>query len=322
MVITTDKLLFDAVRNGDLKGVKDALAKGALVNALESVGDAYSQTALIIATADGKSEIVKLLLESGANPNFQVTGEDWNGMSALMFAAMKGYIEITKLLLQYEALVTLVDENDAMAYDFAVKNNHKGIAKLLEKNSKDKNFLLLESADCGNLERVEKALKMGADVDAKYPEGDTPLLRVCNPTTPETEIAILLVKKGAKVDARGKSGVTPLMEVSIRGDDVLAKLFLKKGADADAKDKDGKTALMYAANGWRCWPDVIKILLKNSADPKLKDNKGKTAYDIANEKYLEQLKMVKSSSQGRIYEPYITGIKEIMSLLRDGENKK
>ncbi|MFH2106902.1 MAG: ankyrin repeat domain-containing protein [Candidatus Micrarchaeota archaeon] len=322
MVNNADEQLLGAVEKGDLKGVRNALAHGANVNAVAYVGDAYSQTSLIIAVADGNYGIAKLLLESGANPNFQINGEDWNGMSALMWAAMKGYHRIAKLLLKHDALVTLKDEHDFMAYDFAIENNHKEIAKLLEKKSKDKNVLLLESVDSDNLNGVEEALKKGADVNSKYPEGDTPLLRACNPTTPEIEVAVLLVKHGAKVDAKTKDEITSLMLASIRGESSLVSLFLKKGADVDARDKQGRTALMYAADSWRCWPEVVKILLKNGADLKIKDKDGKTAYDLAENKCPERLKLVKSPSQGRIHEPYTADIKEIINLLKGAEKKK
>src|SRR5437660_9982047 len=57
--------LWAAVRNGDAKAVKAALAEGAEVNAKNEIG----VTALWIAAQKGKREVVELLLDAGADAN-------------------------------------------------------------------------------------------------------------------------------------------------------------------------------------------------------------------------------------------------------------
>jgi outer membrane protein assembly factor BamB len=57
--------LWAAVRNGDAKAVKAALAKGTDVNAKNEIG----VTALWIATQKGKREVVELLVDAGADVN-------------------------------------------------------------------------------------------------------------------------------------------------------------------------------------------------------------------------------------------------------------
>jgi len=65
MPIIEDKNLLDATRSGNLTLVKDLVAKGANVNAINEDGN----TALLIATLKGHGAIVRFLLEKGADPN-------------------------------------------------------------------------------------------------------------------------------------------------------------------------------------------------------------------------------------------------------------
>ena len=58
-------------------------------------------SALMIASHDGHTEVVKLLLDKGAQVNMQ--GKD--GGSALMIASQNGHTEVVKLLLDKGAQV-------------------------------------------------------------------------------------------------------------------------------------------------------------------------------------------------------------------------
>ena len=81
--------LFEAVKQVDLEGVKDFLAKGADVNAKDGNG----WTSLDNAISNGHKEIVELLIASGADVNAKDLGLHY---TALHFAATK---EITELLI-------------------------------------------------------------------------------------------------------------------------------------------------------------------------------------------------------------------------------
>ncbi|ACO04374.1 2-5A-dependent ribonuclease (2-5A-dependent RNase)(Ribonuclease L) (RNase L) (Ribonuclease 4) [Persephonella marina EX-H1] len=87
---TPDSMLISAAKNGDIKLLQLALAKGAYINTTDERGG----TALHWAVYYGHKEIVKLLLMHGADPLIK----DKNGITPYRLAEMKGKKEILKLL--------------------------------------------------------------------------------------------------------------------------------------------------------------------------------------------------------------------------------
>lgn len=85
-----DAQLVEAAGKGDNKGVKDALDKGALINAK----DQFGHTALSEAAWYGKADTVKLLLEKGADPNVKKA----DGATPLQLAAAQNHQDIVELL--------------------------------------------------------------------------------------------------------------------------------------------------------------------------------------------------------------------------------
>lgn len=55
-------------------------------------------TALMRASQEGHSGIVRILLEKGANPNAKIRSEGCLGFTALMFAAQNGHDDIVRML--------------------------------------------------------------------------------------------------------------------------------------------------------------------------------------------------------------------------------
>ncbi|MEW6674996.1 MAG: ankyrin repeat domain-containing protein [Nitrospirota bacterium] len=84
--------LYQAVEEGDIKGVKDLLDKGADANERTLVG----VTSLMWAAGAGNFEIVKILVDKGADVN-AVSGPDL-GVSPLSYAAINGHRDIIKFL--------------------------------------------------------------------------------------------------------------------------------------------------------------------------------------------------------------------------------
>ena len=95
--------LFEAVKQVDLKGIKDFLAKGADVNAKDEDG----LTPLHRAALAGHKEIVELLITNGA----EVNAKDGDGFTPLVFAVDIGHKEIVEILIAKGADVNVKDEN-------------------------------------------------------------------------------------------------------------------------------------------------------------------------------------------------------------------
>jgi len=76
--------LIEAARHGNIAAVRDALEKGANINAIEY---AYGCTALMYASRNGHMDIVKLLIEKDADIN----AKDDVGATAFMHASRTGH---------------------------------------------------------------------------------------------------------------------------------------------------------------------------------------------------------------------------------------
>ena len=162
----------------------------------------------------------------------------------------------------------------------------------------------------GDLAGVKAAIAAGANVNAKYNYGDTPiyvatvknhpdvakllLAHGANPNAKDAkigktalhlaaqlghaDIVKLLLAYGANVNARTKYGDTPL-HLAALGHPKIVKLLLAHRADINAKSTYGRTPLYdAAANGHS---DIVKLLLAHGANPNIKDKDGTTALSVA-----------------------------------------
>lgn len=70
--------------------------------------DTQGETVLIVASSNGRNEIVQYLLKSGANPNLVTTEKDTKhpayDQDALTFACKNGHLDTAKILVQYGAI--------------------------------------------------------------------------------------------------------------------------------------------------------------------------------------------------------------------------
>ncbi|XP_064602158.1 fibronectin type 3 and ankyrin repeat domains 1 protein-like [Liolophura sinensis] len=171
---------------------------------------------------------------------------------------------------------------------------------------------LMQAAQKGYLEILEKLLSFGADVHLKNDAGKTSLMLACfagqldsvkilrsNGANYEDfdrggsaplhwavdgqndKLVEWMIKDGAEVDIRDQnSGWTPLLRcASVTGNYDVASVLLMYGADINAQDNDRKTPLMIAIlNGH--FP-LVELLLKRNADISRTNEFGKTAFEMA-----------------------------------------
>ena len=87
---------------------------------------------------------------------------------------------------------------------------------------------LIVAAREGKIERVEKLLAKGADVNAGDIAGQTALMYAAGEG--HSEIAEFLIEQGANVDVKNKAGRTALMIAETLGHSEIARLLKEAGA--------------------------------------------------------------------------------------------
>ena len=103
---------------------------------LVNLQDEDGETALMRASANVRTEIVKLLLE---RPEIDVNLQDEDGETALMRASNNGRTEIVKLLLERPEIdVNLENQRYQTAFMLASKEGETKVANLLKEHSKSK----------------------------------------------------------------------------------------------------------------------------------------------------------------------------------------
>ena len=132
---------------------------------------------------------------------------------------------------------------------------------------------LLKEAEQGNVANLRELLDKGGDVNARYEDSYTILMRASGGTG-RIEIVKLFLAKGADVNAKSKNGETALMNASLRGHNDIVKALLARGADVNARDDAGLTALAHASMQGQT--EAVRTLLANGADVNHRGNNGVT----------------------------------------------
>ena len=95
-------------------------------------------------------------------------------------------------------------------------------------------------AKTGNIDRLETALKAGADVNARDSQGWTALMHVVNKGF--TLLVPPLLEAKADLDMRAPDGATALFMASVHGHSEIIALLMEAGADISIRGPKGKTA--------------------------------------------------------------------------------
>lgn len=111
-------------RTGELDDVRAALASGTV-----GVGDASYEgvTALLYASANGHTDVVKELLASRATPSKTNTG----GNSPLHWAALNGHLDVVKALLEARADGNLRNAAQKRPFDEAFSRHHGDVCEII-----------------------------------------------------------------------------------------------------------------------------------------------------------------------------------------------
>jgi ankyrin repeat protein len=132
---------------------------------------------------------------------------------------------------------------------------------------------LLDAASRNDRSTIERALAMGAQLQAKDDLGRSTLfLAVMDAKS--LDLVRWLHEKGVPVDGADVGGRTPLSFAADDGLLDIVRYLVEQGAQVDAADVQKRTPLMHAAGADH--PDVIAYLADHGADVNSRDQFGDT----------------------------------------------
>ena len=293
------KIIFKAIKNQDVIGVKEILKSKINLNIRDKEGD----TPLHNAVAFGHFEIVEILVKNGANiyvRNFKneepldtaITkghytiskyllengtddGEEFH--VPLELAIMNCRVDLVKLLLWHGAWISGEFENE-YPLQIAIGYQSLEIIKVLLENGADPNysddpmgdtFPIIEMAlETGNWEIINMLLKHGAD-------GSLFLRRAIYATSRLANLEMLL-KNGVKADI-SIVGCDRALSISESDTKKVLNLLIRFGANVNYQDEDLQTPLHYATE-YKNYK-LLKVLMQNGANPNLKDDVGESSIE-------------------------------------------
>ncbi len=266
--VSTAPNLINAVINSNIKEAKRALQEGIKINTPANLG----LTPLMLASAIGNIEMVKLLLENKADPNIF----DKGGYSFI--TAKHKDTNITKEIL--EQYIGKENTKDGVTYS-------------------TNSALRIASAE-GHEEIVKLLLDKGAEVNAQNSAGFVALDAVGE----NTAIAKMLIEKGAKVNNQSYSGYTPLIAASQNGYIEVINLLLDNGAYLNIVAQN-QTALSVAVYNGQT--EAVKLLLSKEIDKNyLKENLSKLIETAEKKGYTEIVALLKNPDGAKTSEVKIT----------------
>jgi ankyrin repeat protein len=245
----------------------------------------YQQTALMVATREGRPDIVTLLIDRGADANAKTrTGPTppWvlpnsvpgfghgigivrgglpprgsrapipGAMTPLLYAARDGRLEAARLLVAAKADVNLADANDITPLITAIVNNRVDVAR----------FLIESGADVQQADWYGRT-PLWAAVETRNMDVDNATFGNSIDRAPLLDLIKVLLDRGASPNVRTKE-VPP-----------IRRAFLRVTGSLEWVDFTGMTPFLHAARAGDL--TVMRVLLEHGADPRIPTFAGTTA---------------------------------------------
>ncbi len=262
---------------GDLAEVDRLLAHGVDPNTKDTFHyipmpwSGTGRTALHMAAANGRTEVVALLLARGGH----IDAEDHDEYTPLHCALFNGQVEVATFLLERGAkhsveiaagLGQLADVQEYLTSNgdvnadcpggskplhWAAKNGRTQVARLLLEHQADvdasdaKRRTPLHWASVGgHPEVMQLLLRHNALVNSPDHLGETPLHLAASDG--HVAAAMVLFENGAEVNGTTSLATTPLHRAAENGHTEVASLLLKHGAAINAEEAGGSTPLRLA----------------------------------------------------------------------------
>ena len=218
-------LFLEAADNGRIRIAEIFLAKGGNIETKSWNGT----TALMYASGSGHKEFVEFLLERGAN----IEAENGDRMRPVVYAAEYEKKEVVELLIEKGANIISCHQSPYVD-DILYANPNVEIREMLDKarEKEGQNQIFRNVVSRGYKEIAEFLLEKGVDIDAKYADGETALLKASSRWG--KEIVEVLLKNGADIEAEDKNGWKA--EKFACNDDIRKLLGCDKKSELGDKD--------------------------------------------------------------------------------------
>lgn len=223
----------------------------------------------MVATIQGKVQVVRALIDRGADIEFQ---EQDKLRTALIIAANYGKAECVEEILRRGALINAIDKYEMTALMHASKHGHKDcVAILLSRGAgpnmtDDHGFTAVHlAAKYGHVQVVEQLFEKGASLEIRdLVEGKTPLHLAAQYGRKDTVKSLL--DREAKVNRRSTfDKSTAIMLASKEGHKSTVQLLIARGADANLVDLYGWAPLHFAAS-WGRKDTALILIVEGNAD--------------------------------------------------------
>jgi uncharacterized protein len=354
-----DERLRDAAWANDVARARRLIARGADVNAK----DETQQSAYLIAASEGHLELLRLALSNGARVNDKDSwngtgliraaerghanvvgtllraGVDRDHVNRIGYQAIHEAVWLgadtpsyaTTVRVLAAGRVELDERSPSAGLTPRQMARERGFDRLEEiltsvttaERPADPDTSLLDAARAGDADAVAVALRAGADIEARDPQGRTALLLAS--TYDHVDVARVLVGMGADPDAlddrhdtpwlvTGVTGSVAMLEAllpahpdltvrnrfgglspipaSERGHVAYVRRVVATGVDLDHVNDLGWTALLEAVilgDGGADHQDVVRILLDAGVDPDIADRDGLTALQHAEQRGFDEI---------------------------------
>lgn len=254
-------------------------------------------TSLHLASANGRSDIVKLILACYKDSRLTdeiLQRQDSKGKTALHMACSSGHQDVVQELLKrgkdQPGAAAVGDEKNSIPLHLAATANHPNVVMQLLRldiptqigwaDSEQNNPIHLAS-EKGHINVVTQLCVQHAENDVSLDffnkNNLAPIHLACE--NGHLDIVKLLLRYGAAAEMAGRSGETPLHIASRKGFEDIADLLLHFFANPTARDDDGSTPLHLACEAGHIL--VIEELLERQVDVDLQDSKGRAPIHLA-----------------------------------------
>ncbi|WP_341812566.1 ankyrin repeat domain-containing protein [Wolbachia endosymbiont (group A) of Conops quadrifasciatus] len=145
---------------------------------------------------------------------------------------------------------------------------------------------LFNAVEQGSLLKIERCLRMGANILAKNSHHTVLHSAVHSDNGEVVKLVLDKIKKiqgniSPYIDAKDTEGDTPLMWTAESSYVSAARILLDYGANVEEKNNNGMTALHWAAK--KNHIEILKLLINKGANVNAQDNHGQTPSDYARE---------------------------------------